>query len=424
MNKLFKTVFSIIPLLLSASLHSSQAKNSSISQGQMEQKIYVDTQEMERLLEQTVNQSQSSSSCSSHACSAIPIKTTDAEKLCDLGNALRNDGERLYPAALCCYKQAAEDLTSIRGRARALCNLGLCHENGYGVKVNQEEALEYFRESANSDKTFAPAQYNLFRCYYKGIGTKANQQKSLEYLKRAADLGHTDALYEQGAHWQAGTFGRVDMQEAVRCYRAAIAGTKPSLCALYNLASCYERGWGVEENQKQAVELYRQAADKGSPDATRNLAHCLMDGRGVNKNLRQAFQKYKEAAIAGDAYAQLLMARAYQRGIMVKKNSEKEAAWLSAYEKTTNKNNDTALRELNANASFFTTGIEIDIAGDVCPICQNEIAQGDEIRILSCLHVVCKGCLNQWYPEHHSCPICRTAQRCVTGTALSRQTLE
>lgn len=41
--------------------------------------------------------------------------------------------------------------------------------------------------------------------------------------------------------------------------------------AQYNLAYMYENGLGVPKDESKALELYRQAADKGNPDAQTNL---------------------------------------------------------------------------------------------------------------------------------------------------------
>jgi hypothetical protein len=373
--------------------------------------------------------SSSTSSCSSSSCSSLQAKSsttiTDAEKLCDLGNMLKKEDKSLWKAALRCYEQAAKDLTSIRGRARALANIGLCYKEGTGVEVDQKVVLAYYHASAEVDKTFAWPQYKLFLCYFHGQGTQANQAKAFEYLKRAAELGHAEALSDLGAYWQKGTFGKVDMQEAVRCYRAAITHAEHSHSAgqraAYNLALCYAQGLGVTIDARQALELYSQAAAQGLTEAIYKLAYHLLHGNGVNKNLYQAFEKYKEAALAGDSDAQLTVARAYQRGIMVKKDADKAAAWLSAYEKKTKKEHRVAAEELNAEASFFTSGILIDFAGELCPICQDEtrrFTQGDEVSILSCFHVVCNDCLQRRYSTNRSCPLCRTAQQLVIGTIL------
>ena len=37
--------------------------------------------------------------------------------------------------------------------------------------------------------------------------------------------------------------------------------------AIRNLAVCYEKGEGVKADTKQAIKLYKQAAEKGDPTA-------------------------------------------------------------------------------------------------------------------------------------------------------------
>ncbi|KKL46537.1 hypothetical protein LCGC14_2344550, partial [marine sediment metagenome] len=42
--------------------------------------------------------------------------------------------------------------------------------------------------------------------------------------------------------------------------------------AQYNLGVCYKNGEGVKQDQKEAVRLYKLAADQGHADAKKRLA--------------------------------------------------------------------------------------------------------------------------------------------------------
>lgn len=47
-------------------------------------------------------------------------------------------------------------------------------------------------------------------------------------------------------------------------------------------------------------------------------------------------------------------------------------------------------------------------AGDVCPICLEQYANGDElVRLMNCKHSMHAACIRTWLKTHPSCPLCR-----------------
>lgn len=53
----------------------------------------------------------------------------------------------------------------------------------------------------------------------------------------------------------------MDKAEAFRLYsKAADMGIKESL---FNLGTCYDMGWGVEQNREEALKWYRKASAQG-----------------------------------------------------------------------------------------------------------------------------------------------------------------
>ena len=51
---------------------------------------------------------------------------------------------------------------------------------------------------------------------------------------------------------------------------------------------------------------------------------------------------------------------------------------------------------------------------DICPICQNTLPAKaeDTIKTTKCGHTFCKKCLERWFEEKNSCPMCRTEDPC------------
>ena len=70
----------------------------------------------------------------------------------------------------------------------------------------------------------------------------------------------------------------------------------PAICAL---GLCCELGAGVEQDMPRAVELYREAAERGYVPAQCNLGFCYYRGIGVEEDDAQAAQWFARAAEEG-----------------------------------------------------------------------------------------------------------------------------
>ena len=70
------------------------------------------------------------------------------------------------------------------------------------------------------------------------------------------------------------------------------------------LGASYDAGYGVSQNDRQAVFWYRKAAEQGDAKAQFNLGVMYMDGRGVAQDDRQAVAWFQKAAAQGDTGAQ------------------------------------------------------------------------------------------------------------------------
>ncbi|KAK7503848.1 hypothetical protein BaRGS_00004971 [Batillaria attramentaria] len=73
----------------------------------------------------------------------------------------------------------------------------------------------------------------------------------------------------------------------------------------FNLALCYQMGYGVEKDLNQAATYYRMAADVGHAQAVFNLALMTMNGEGgITKDKERAMELLNTAAMQGLAQAQ------------------------------------------------------------------------------------------------------------------------
>ena len=73
------------------------------------------------------------------------------------------------------------------------------------------------------------------------------------------------------------------------------------------LGFCYENGYGIEKDYKQATIYYHKAANQGLVEAQFNLGICYYNGYGVEKNPAEAVKWFRKAANQGDAQAQAIL---------------------------------------------------------------------------------------------------------------------
>ena len=106
---------------------------------------------------------------------------------------------------------------------------------------------------------------------------------ALKEWKPLAEEGNAVAQNNLGLMYHNGWGVPQDDKEAVYWYRLAVE--QGYATAQYNLGLLYEKGKGVPQDDKEAVRLYRLAAEQGLADAQNNLANRYYYGEGVNKDI-------------------------------------------------------------------------------------------------------------------------------------------
>jgi S1-C subfamily serine protease len=116
-----------------------------------------------------------------------------------------------------------------------------------------------------------------------------------------------------------------DYKEAVRLFRQA-ADQGDAVAQSY-LGLMYQKGEGVAKDAKVAVGWYRQAADLGNAWAQRNLGGMYYRGEGVAKDYKEAVRWSRLAADQGDARAQNNLGAMYNGGEGVAKDAKEAVRW-------------------------------------------------------------------------------------------------
>jgi TPR repeat protein len=92
--------------------------------------------------------------------------------------------------ALKWYMLAAE-----QNHGQAQCNIAVMHANGWGVPMSETEAMKWYLLAAENGVT--DAQINLGTMYQNGFSIEKNEVEALKWFTIAAKLGDRDAGAKQ-----------------------------------------------------------------------------------------------------------------------------------------------------------------------------------------------------------------------------------
>jgi hypothetical protein len=111
------------------------------------------------------------------------------------------------------------------------------------------------------------AMLDLANCYSNGVKCAKNPKAALMWFEKAAKAGSYLGMVNAGQMLLHGRTG-LDANKNKACEWFKMAVDKgESKTAMFHLAECYEKGWGVQENVIQALLFYRASAAKGDKRA-------------------------------------------------------------------------------------------------------------------------------------------------------------
>lgn len=201
-------------------------------------------------------------------------------------------------------KDGIAEITDLaeQGNPIAQSTLGLMYYHGHGVKLDHTLAIAWIRRAA--EHGYANAQYNLGIAYGKGEGVPTDETEAIRWMKRAAEQGHTKAkvVVEEYEANKSTLTKEVPKEPGLDKLRAAAA--RGNADALFQLATKYEDGDGVQRNVEAALRYYHQSADRGNVHAQTYIGVIYDKGRGVQQDDSEALRWYKKAAQNGHPQAQ------------------------------------------------------------------------------------------------------------------------
>lgn len=227
------------------------------------------------------------------------------------------------------YGKAAE-----KNHPAALGQLGGLYENGWGVNKNIDIAIQCYKKAAalGDDE----GQYLLALKYYYGDGVVQNYPEAARLFRLSAEQGNIRAPYQYALMCLKGKGLPRDLSSAAywfgkaeKLYRGLLKGHRRDDAATqYALATIlmYKQG-SNDKDKKEAIVLYRNAAELGSVEAQSALGWEYLLGKLVDKNVDEAFKWTSLAAKKGNVNAQNLLGTMYNHGDGVEKNAVEAARW-------------------------------------------------------------------------------------------------
>ena len=143
-------------------------------------------------------------------------------------------------------------------------------------------------------------------------GSGQQQMNDLWVCSLAAETGSPRAKLLMGNAYHFGWGVEQDDRQANDWYRKAAEVEQKS--ALFNLGNSYQYGRGVAQDHVEAVRWYKLAADAGSVAALHSLGLAYRNGDGVPKDEAEGLRWYHAAADRGHSGSQYNLGQAYRNG--------------------------------------------------------------------------------------------------------------
>ena len=186
---------------------------------------------------------------------------------------------------------------------------GACFNEGWGVDVDMEEALKWYKKAAAGNQKFSfNAIGNIYRT---GSGIKADPKQAFEWFARGAEAKDPQAMLNYGNCYYYGMGTAKSLDQAVKWWTDA--ATYGNAFAEAQLGDCYFYGMGVEKSLSKAVEYLSRAAEKDIAGAQYRLGILYYAGQGVEQDLTHSELLMKKARDGGMKEAQDFLDKQFKK---------------------------------------------------------------------------------------------------------------
>lgn len=185
--------------------------------------------------------------------------------------------------------------------------------------IDDKKSISCYRKSMEAG--YPDSMNRLAYFYYLGDGVPKDEKEGIRLFKKAFSKGHLKAGTALGMLYLFDEKGG-SKKEGFRYTKKAAEGGEPT--AMGNLANCYYYGNGTKKDRRLAKEWYGRASDAGMDSSTTQLGVMYHEDGNDDK----AFALFKEAAERGFPEAMGWLAACYQYGYGTEVNSLAAVQWL------------------------------------------------------------------------------------------------
>lgn len=185
--------------------------------------------------------------------------------------------------------------------------------------IDDKKSISCYRKSMEAD--YPDSMNRLAYFYYLGDGMQKDEKEGIRLFKKAFSKGHLKAGTALGMLYLFDEKGG-SKKEGFRYTKKAAEGGEPT--AMGNLANCYYYGNGTKKDRRLAKEWYGRSSDAGMDSSTTQLGVMYHEDGNDDK----AFALFKEAADRGFPEAMGWLAACYQYGYGTEVNSLAAVQWL------------------------------------------------------------------------------------------------
>ncbi|CAI2172105.1 8018_t:CDS:2 [Funneliformis geosporum] len=171
--------------------------------------------------------------------------------------------------------------------------------------------------------------------------TSVNINLAFKLFLDASNKDHALAQRYVGTCYQFGYGTEQDETLAFKFYEKV--ASKHYAMGQLQLGYFYENGIGVKKDFKMAASLYEKAANNGNIIAMNNLGNCNLYGKGVDVNNYKGFELFKKSAAENYEFGILNLGNCFFNGIGTRVNEKKA---IELFEKAADHGNRIAINNL------------------------------------------------------------------------------
>lgn len=225
----------------------------------------------------------------------------------------------------------------------------------------------------------------------RGIAHYGNgaHAKAFKLLLPLAKKGYAKAQLIVGDCYANGQGVFMDMEEAVKWYRAAAVQELPE--AQHRMFECCRDGAGTERNRENAAKWCRKAAEAGLEDAMLDMGMLYIEGAGVGRDEKSAFRWFRKGAGRGHPMCLYKFGACYKVGYGVEKNEDEGSKWqnkaVAAWRKMADEGNTGAMIKL---AKLYMNGDVVELDKEEAVKWYRRAAEFDDeeaqFKLATCYH--------------------------------------